>query len=50
MDTPEKKSGKPAAITGMKPSALSLALICQFVQCVYVEKKLHIPDKVLYLS
>ena len=50
MDTPEKKSGKPAAITGMKPSALSLALIRQFVQCVYVEKKLHIPDKVLYLN
>ncbi|WP_352421739.1 hypothetical protein [Proteiniphilum sp.] len=50
MDTPEKKSGKPAAITGMKPSALSLALICQFSQCVYVEKELSIPHKTMNLN
>ncbi|MEA5128704.1 MAG: hypothetical protein VB074_11000 [Proteiniphilum sp.] len=51
MRTPKRKLSGTASITGeVKPSALSMALIRQFVQCVYVEKKLHIPDKVLYLN
>lgn len=51
MHGPKKNSSKPTGIAvKIRPSALSLALIRQFAQCSYIEKRLRIPDNILFVN
>ncbi len=51
MRSKKKNPNKPTDMAvEIKPSALSLACISQFVQCSHVEKGLHIPDNILFVN
>lgn len=51
MRTPKKRLNGTSSVVGeVKPSALSLALIRQFVKSVHVERDLSIPDNILFIN